>query len=160
MNSGLHVVERKIAEATSGVDMHDFFFRDRPSRILLEGGCQNDWKRIHLDLGEFVIPEGTERIHPGTDYDLDLIARMNPEGRMERVAVQPQQAFEINYNFFLRINRPRGILVEDGRLFYDLSLLVDQPDLATNFLRYLAQEYLKGRGFHQIYQEIQSRNPQ
>ena len=139
------------------VDLREFFLRDRLSRIILEGGYQSSWRKTHLDIGEFLIPEGTLRIHPGVDYDLDLIARLGSNGKMEKVSVEPKETLEIDYNFFLYINRPRGLLVEDGRLFYDRSLLIEQPDLAVNFLMYFEQQYKEGKSFHQIYLRIKEK---
>ncbi len=152
---GLELALRELV--TSGeteLDLRDFFCRDRPSRVLIEGGFQDSWKKAYLDVGEFTIPEGTLRIHPGVDYDLDLVAKLNAQGSMEMVNVQPTPALEIPYNFFTGIQRPRGLLTEDGQLFYDCSLLDDQPDLAINFIRYLGEQYKAGKSFHQLYAEV------
>ncbi|MBI4980388.1 hypothetical protein HZC30_02400 [Candidatus Woesearchaeota archaeon] len=144
-----------INSAANTTNLKDFFTRDRYYKIIIEGGYQDNWRNITLDVGEFCIPENTLRIHPGTDYDLDLTSRLNEQGAMETVSEKPENALEIDYNFFLGIQRPRGILVEDGRLFYDKSLLTDQPDLAMRFLSYLSAQWGSGRSFHQIYREIQ-----
>lgn len=134
-----------------------FFTRDRRYKVIIEGGYQDNWRSITLGVDEFSIPKNTLRVHLGIDYDLDLVSRLNEEGVMEAVCEPPTGALELDYNFFLRIQRPRGMLVEDGRLFYDKSLLADQPDLAKSFLTYLSEQWDAGKSFHQIYSEIQNR---
>lgn len=143
-----------LARIEVSVDLREFFSRDIPARVILEGGSHKGWAKLRLDIGEFLIHEGTLRIHPGIDYDLNLMARLDGARRMESVDVEPTEALRIGYSIFRGIDRPRGLMTDDGRLFYDLSLLSGQPNLAGNFLKYFEMQFNEGKSFHQIYLEI------
>ena len=101
------------------------FRGDSKIRCLIEGGYQDDWNRHHLDGDRYVIPDSTTTIRIGFSYDLDLIARVNGQGDVEFVDVDPRQrtTVEPDYNSFRRIQRPRAVITEDGRIFYDRELL-------------------------------------
>ncbi|MBN1275667.1 hypothetical protein JXA12_05250 [Candidatus Woesearchaeota archaeon] len=134
--------------------LEGFFSRNKPLRVLIEGCFQPGRENINLDVGEYVIPETTTSIQLGiTGYDLDLVARLDGQESMEFLS-QAREGLLLDYNNLTRIRRPRCLLADDGRLYYDRRLLRERPAPAASFVRFLHEQHREGRGFHDLYELV------
>ncbi|MBD3208862.1 hypothetical protein GF367_00390 [Candidatus Woesearchaeota archaeon] len=133
--------------------LKNFFTIDRGVKVIIEGGYQSGWNDLHLDATEFVIPEDTASIilrkhnaytltmHVGNDYCLGFVE-------------DAEKTLRLKYSLHQGIQMPRGLLVEDGRFFYDQDMYRDQPEHVRQFLHYLEQQYREGVGFHNLHERI------
>ncbi len=91
-------------------------------RVIIEGGFQDDWKNHTVDRINHFIPYEVTSIKIST-YDYTLIAREEEYGLTQvECEFQEKEALKLNYSIFRGIQRPRSIIVEDGRVFYDKKI--------------------------------------
>jgi hypothetical protein len=132
------------------------------TRVLIEGGFQDDWSTHTIDRGRYKIPQETVTLTIGSHYRLDLVARVNQAGVLERVE-SPQNTpstdkttQSLDYNYFFRIQRPTTILTEDGRIYFDRSLWESPAnrDRLTDFLSALRAQYGSPARKNHVYREL------
>jgi len=127
-----------------------FNFKKDLVRCVIEGSSSNKWETICLDTQIFGIPKGTNKIKI-IDYNLDLILFTNDE----RILISPKKEnlkmIEVDYPRFRRIQRPRTIIAEDGRIYYDLNL-ISQNFFEKLFMK--IEKYYPQNSFLEIYQKI------
>ncbi|MBI4148481.1 hypothetical protein HY490_04280 [Candidatus Woesearchaeota archaeon] len=93
---------------------------------------------------------------------LDTVVRLD-DGKPVVVQVPDteRKPLCLDYNWFLRIQRPTTIITEDGRVFHDMQLLKAGDGLndqrLKHFLRTVAEQYGNG-GFQRVYERRKLEN--
>ena len=125
-------------------------------RVIIEGGYQDDWSTQYVDRETYTIPQDVSRITLASGYTLDLLLRLD-DGKpvMVQVSDAERKPLCLDYNWFLRIQRPTTIITDDGRVFHDMQLLRAGDGLndqrLKRFLRTIAEQYGNG-GFQRVYE--------
>lgn len=119
--------------------------QDDDVRVIIEGGYQDDWSRHNMDTDRYVIPKDSTTVNLGKEYDLDLVAKLKEDGTIERVHVDPKNRItaKIDYIWLTRIQRPRILITEDGRIFFDIVKMND--DHNRSFLPHLLGSFTQDK---------------
>lgn len=107
-------------------------FGETKKRVLIEGGFQDDWGRLNsVHTAELVIGDDVTKINIrclGSSYIKPLTLVYRWEG-VNLIPVSPLEKGN-DYNLFdyNRLQAVSSIIVDDGRVFFDISLLKDRSE--------------------------------
>lgn len=133
-------------------------------RILIEGGDHQGWRNSQLDMMCQDIPEDITCLNIDDIYSFDLVGLIKPDGTLEERTANPEQSrtLSLEYSILLGIPRPTTIIIEDGRVFHDLSLL--NSDIEVNnqrlklFLKSIVEKYGRKESFEKTYKQLQNQS--
>ena len=95
----------------------------KQTKLLIEGGWQDDWLRLHVTSWEQPLTEDCTVIKWGYRR-YDLIGIWDEKGFQK--LNEDKQAIENEFDFnwvITGIQKPATIITEDGRVYHDLTLL-------------------------------------
>ena len=97
----------------------------KPIGILVEGGYHDNWRTHTTTEMKFPIPPDCGVIHVWS-YDLTLIGKITDKGIEVNPNWENQAAPSVDLDTYTGIERPTTVITEDGRIYHDLELMLDE----------------------------------
>ena len=105
--------------------------------MLVELGSQDEWSSFTVDRTEFSLPKDITKVRL-CRYDFTLVLRTNTTGGLSSVPPAPERLLDLGYPIQYFAYRPRTLLTEDGRIYFDQTL--DQ-NILHSYLDTLREQY-------------------
>lgn len=120
--------------------------REKSSRVIVEGGYQDDWRTYNSSVIEKVVPPSCTRISCiSGSYVLTLVGEWgNGDLQWFDQISANGEAIELSITD-VGLLRPRTLITEDGRIFHDVTLLESEGEIEqkrlVHYLEILKKKY-------------------